>query len=92
MIIEIDPVDPEPWLVARAADVMNRGGVVVVPTDTVYGLACDITQPKAIERIYALKDLDPKKPLDIPRTSITGTKPCPTIAIIVKYRMSEGKH
>ena len=63
MILEIDPQDPEPWLVARAADVVAKGGVAVIPTDTVYGLACDITRPDAIERIYALKDLDPKKPL-----------------------------
>ena len=63
VIIEIDPIDPEPWLVARAADVLRKGGVAIIPTDTVYGLACGISHDKAIKRIYALKDMDPKKPL-----------------------------
>jgi len=65
VILEIDPQDPEPWLVARASDVVAKGGVAVIPTDTVYGLACDITKPEAISKIYALKDLDPKKPLSL---------------------------
>jgi len=65
MIVEIDPVSPEPWLVARAADVLRKGGVAIIPTDTVYGLACGISHDKAIKRIYALKDMDPKKPLAI---------------------------
>ena len=65
MIVEIDPVSPEPWLVARAADVLRKGGVAIIPTDTVYGLACGISHGTAIKRIYALKDMDPKKPLAI---------------------------
>jgi len=65
MIVEIDPVSPEPWLVARAAEVLRKGGVAIIPTDTVYGLACGISHTKAIQRIYALKDMDPKKPLAI---------------------------
>ncbi len=63
MLIEIDPVEPEPWLVARCVDVLVRGGVAVVPTDTVYGLACGISHPAAIKKIYQLKNLDPKKEL-----------------------------
>ena len=65
MIVEIDPVSPEPWLVARAAGVLRKGGVAIIPTDTVYGLACGISHAKAIKRIYTLKDMDPKKPLAI---------------------------
>jgi len=65
VLIQIDPELPESWLVARAAEVLRRGGVAVIPTDTVYGLACGISHPEAIERIYALKQLDPKKPLAI---------------------------
>jgi tRNA threonylcarbamoyl adenosine modification protein (Sua5/YciO/YrdC/YwlC family) len=65
VLLQIDPVEPEPWLIARAADVLRRGGVAVVPTDTVYGLACCMDQTDAISRIYALKNLDPKKPLAI---------------------------
>jgi len=65
VLLEIDPVEPEAWLVARAAEIVRRGGVAVIPTDTVYGLACGMGHSKAIERIYALKDLDRKKPLAI---------------------------
>lgn len=65
MIVEIDPISPEPWLIARAAGVLRKGGVAIIPTDTVYGLACGISHAKAIKRIYALKDMDPKKPLAI---------------------------
>lgn len=65
MIIEVDPVSPESWLVARAADVLKNGGVAIIPTDTVYGLACGISHAKAIKRIYALKNMDSKKPLAI---------------------------
>lgn len=65
MILDIDPVEPEPWLLPRAADVLRNGGVVVMPTDTVYGLTCGITHHQAIRRIYQLKDMDPKKPLSI---------------------------
>lgn len=65
MILEIDPLEPEPWLLPRAAAVLREGGVVVMPTDTVYGLTCGITHHAAIKRIYKLKDMDPKKPLSI---------------------------
>jgi tRNA threonylcarbamoyl adenosine modification protein (Sua5/YciO/YrdC/YwlC family) len=65
VIVEIDPNEPESWLVARAADVLRKGGVAIIPTDTVYGLACGISHAKAIKRIYELKNMDPKKPLAI---------------------------
>ena len=65
MILEIDPVEPEPWLLARAAQVLRGGGIVVMPTDTVYGLTCGITHHDAIRRIYKLKDMDAKKPLSV---------------------------
>ena len=65
MIVEVDPVSPEPWLVARAAEVLRKGGVGIIPTDTVYSLACGVSQTKAIKRIYELKNMDPKKPLAI---------------------------
>ncbi len=65
MIVEIDPTTPQPWLIARAADLLRTGGVVVIPTDTVYGVTCSISQPDAIQRVYDLKKMDPKKPLSI---------------------------
>lgn len=63
MLVEIDPIEPEPWLIARHVEIIRRGGVAVVPTDTVYGLACGLSHVQAVKRIYQLKDLDPKKEL-----------------------------
>ncbi len=71
MILEIDPVEPQEWLLARAAQVLRDGGIVVMPTDTVYGLTCGITRHDAIRRIYKLKDMDPKKPLSILVSNMT---------------------
>ncbi len=65
MLLQIDAEYPEHWLVARVVQVLRKGGVVVMPTDTVYGLACAVTHPEAIERIYELKTMDPKKSLSI---------------------------
>ena len=65
MFVQIDPTEPESWLIARAAQVLKRGGVGVIPTDTVYGLACCVSHDAAIKRVYELKGMDPKKPLSI---------------------------
>lgn len=65
MLLQVDPQEPEPWLLVKAVDVLRRGGVVITPTDSVYAIACDISHHDAIRRVYALKDMDPKKPLSI---------------------------
>ena len=65
MLVEIDPHDPESWLIGQAADQIRKGSVAVLPTDTVYGLACAIGNSEAIQRIYDLKKMDAKKPLSI---------------------------
>ena len=49
--------------VERVVEVLQDGGVIAYPTDTVYGLGCDLLQPKAIERICRIRDLDPRKAL-----------------------------
>ncbi len=46
---------PNPAAIVRAADVLRNGGVIIFPTETVYGIGADLRQPKAIERIYAIK-------------------------------------
>ena len=46
-----------------AADILNRGGVAVIPTDTVYGLAAHPAYPAAVERLYAIKGRDERKPI-----------------------------
>lgn len=62
-ILEVDPIHPQPRLVDRAAKVVEDGGLIAYPTDTYYGIGCDLFSKKGIERLYALKDRDRKKPL-----------------------------
>jgi len=62
-VVTVDASDPDPALMARAARVVADGGLVVLPTDTVYGLVCDARQPKAVERIYQVKQRDRSLPL-----------------------------
>ena len=61
MYIEIHPENPETRKIAQAIKCLQEGGIVIYPTDTIYGLGCDITKPRAIERICKLKGLNPKK-------------------------------
>jgi len=62
-VLTVNPRKPRPAEIRWAAAVIKNGGVVAVPTDTVYGLACDPRNPLAIQRLYALKGREPKKPL-----------------------------
>lgn len=56
--------------VARCASVVKSGGVVVFPTDTIYGIGCDPYSDQAVERIFAIKGRDEKKPLPVLAYSI----------------------
>ncbi len=61
MLIKIYPDNPNPRDLEDVVRVLRDGGVVIYPTDTVYGIGCDITQPKAVERIMKIKGIKPKK-------------------------------
>ncbi|MBS1734784.1 MAG: threonylcarbamoyl-AMP synthase [Bacteroidetes bacterium] len=61
MLIHIHPDNPQPRLVKQLAECLKDGGVIIYPTDTIYGLGCDINQHKAIERICRIKQIDPHK-------------------------------
>ena len=61
MLIRIHPKDPQPRLVKQVAECLQDGGVIIYPTDTIYGLGCDIRQHKAIEKICHIKHIDPQK-------------------------------
>jgi tRNA threonylcarbamoyl adenosine modification protein (Sua5/YciO/YrdC/YwlC family) len=61
MLIRIHPENPQPRLVKQVVECLKDGGVIVYPTDTIYGLGCDIMQHKAIERICKIKNIDPQK-------------------------------
>lgn len=76
--IVIHPTHPEPRKLKMVLECLNDGGVVVYPTDTVYGLGCDIRQKKALEKVYRIK----RMPEDHPVAFV-----CPDLADIAKYAL-----
>jgi len=61
MLLRIHPEDPQPRLIKQVVECLSDGGVIVYPTDTIYGLGCDIFQHKGIEKICRIKKIDPQK-------------------------------
>jgi tRNA threonylcarbamoyl adenosine modification protein (Sua5/YciO/YrdC/YwlC family) len=61
MLLKIHPEHPEGRKIQQAVDILDQGGVIIYPTDTVYGLGCDIYNTKAVDRICRLRGLDPVK-------------------------------
>lgn len=61
MLLSIHPVNPQPRLIKQVVECLRDGGIIIYPTDTIYGLGCDIHHPKAIERICRIKNIEPKK-------------------------------
>ena len=61
MLIQIHPENPQPRLIRQTVEKLQQGGIIIYPTDTIYGLGCDIFQHKAIERIARIKQVDPQK-------------------------------
>jgi tRNA threonylcarbamoyl adenosine modification protein (Sua5/YciO/YrdC/YwlC family) len=62
MLLEINPENPQPRLIAKVVETLKNGGVVAYPTDTTYGIGCSIFSKKGVERIYTIKQRDRKKP------------------------------
>jgi len=63
MLLSINSLNPQMRLIKKAADVLRDGGIIIYPTDTVYGLGCDLPNKKGIEKIYELKRRNRKQPL-----------------------------
>jgi tRNA threonylcarbamoyl adenosine modification protein (Sua5/YciO/YrdC/YwlC family) len=60
-LIRIHPVNPEGRKIARVIDVLRNGGVIIYPTDTIYGIGCDLMNRKSIERLCQIMDVKPQK-------------------------------
>ena len=80
MLIEIHAEHPEPRKVKRAVDALLLGEVIAYPTDTVYGLGCDLFNRKAIDKLYAIKQ--------IPRSHELAFI-CPDLADIAQFAIVE---
>lgn len=61
MLIRIYPENPNDRAIQQVVDVLRNGGLVIYPTDTIYGLGCDITNQKAIEKICQIRGIKPDK-------------------------------
>lgn len=61
MLVKIYPENPNPKVIDQAVEVLRKGGLIIYPTDTVYGLGCDITNQKAIEKICHIRGVKPEK-------------------------------
>jgi tRNA threonylcarbamoyl adenosine modification protein (Sua5/YciO/YrdC/YwlC family) len=63
MILPINPKNPQVRLIRKVVEVLGQGGLIGYPTDTVYGLGCDLFNPEAIRKIHRLKKKEKNKPL-----------------------------
>jgi len=61
MLLRIYPENPNPKEIKKVVDCLKNGGVIIYPTDTVYGIGCDVNNKKAMERVCRIKGLDLKK-------------------------------
>src|SRR3982751_6832035 len=61
MLLHINNQNPNPRHIRTIVETLQNGGIIIYPTDTIYGLGCDIFQHKAIERIARIKHIDPVK-------------------------------
>ncbi len=80
MLLPINPDHPEPRKIKRAVELLERGEVICYPTDTVYGLGCDLMNKQAIERLYQIKGMSQDKALAFV---------CPDLSDIAKYAVVE---
>ena len=71
MLLEINPDNPQPRLIAKVVETLKNGGVVAYPTDTTYGIGCSIFSKKGIERIYQIKQRERKKPFSFICTDLS---------------------
>lgn len=82
MLVEVNAEHPEPRKIQRAVQALSAGEVIGYPTDTVYGLGCDIANKKAVDRLYQIKGMDRSQPLAFI---------CPDLGEIAKYAIVDNQ-
>ncbi len=80
MLLTMNETHPEPRKIARVVDILQKGGVIAYPTDTVYGLGCDLMNKSAIEKLYQIKGMHRDKSLAFI---------CPDLSDIARYAIVE---
>lgn len=61
MLLKIYPENPNPKDIAQVVETLRNGGLIIYPTDTIYGIGCDIFNTRAVEAICKIKNIDPRK-------------------------------
>ncbi len=61
MLIKLYPDNPNPKQIAQVVETLRKGGLIIYPTDTIYGIGCDIFNARAVETICRIKKIDPRK-------------------------------
>jgi tRNA threonylcarbamoyl adenosine modification protein (Sua5/YciO/YrdC/YwlC family) len=82
VLLSINVEHPEPRKIRRAVEALQAGAVIAYPTDTVYGIGCDLMNKNAIERLYAIKGMERSQPLAFV---------CPDLSDIAKYAIVENQ-
>jgi tRNA threonylcarbamoyl adenosine modification protein (Sua5/YciO/YrdC/YwlC family) len=62
LLIKIHPETPSHRQILRVVEILSKGGIIIYPTDTIYGMGCDIKQSKTTEKIASFKGVNPKNP------------------------------
>ncbi|HEU19496.1 MAG TPA: threonylcarbamoyl-AMP synthase [Deltaproteobacteria bacterium] len=65
MLVSVNTENPQVRMIRKAAEILREGGIVIYPTDTVYGIGCDLFNKRAIEKIYEIKQRSKKQPFSI---------------------------
>jgi tRNA threonylcarbamoyl adenosine modification protein (Sua5/YciO/YrdC/YwlC family) len=89
LILHIHPKDPQRRHITKVVETLQNGGIVVYPTDTIYGLGCSIYAKAAIQRIYRIKRQDLTKPMSF---VIADLKNINSYARVSKYAYRALRH
>jgi tRNA threonylcarbamoyl adenosine modification protein (Sua5/YciO/YrdC/YwlC family) len=82
MLLSVNPLHPEPRKIRRAVDALEAGEAIGYPTDTVYGLGCDLLNKRAVDRLYQIKRMERTQQLAFV---------CPDLANIARYAIVEDR-
>jgi tRNA threonylcarbamoyl adenosine modification protein (Sua5/YciO/YrdC/YwlC family) len=80
MLLSVNPAYPEPRKIRRAVEALEAGAVIGYPTDTVYGIGCDLLSKKSIDRLYQIKGMDHTQKLALI---------CPDMSSVARYAIVE---
>lgn len=82
MLISINGENPQMRLIQKAVEILKQGGIIIYPTDTAYGMGCDLFNKRAIEKIYDIKQRSRKQPFSFICADLTDIS---SYAVVSNY-------